>query len=66
MMSIEVKKLNYVAILALISLVVLYGGSGYALVNKMIAFSDFLAAVGTPTGILVGWLAKSLSIPTTA
>lgn len=63
-LPIEIKQLNYVAILVLVSLTILYSGAMYALVTTQITFPEFLGAVGTPTGLLVGWLAKTYSGPT--
>lgn len=64
-LPLEVKKLNYLAILTLIALLIYFSGSLYALITTQINFKEFLAAVGTPTGLLIGYLARDMQVTQT-
>lgn len=57
----QINKLILIA--AGIILLVYMGGCAYALVTKAIDFATFIGAVGTPLGMLGGWVAKAMSVP---
>ena len=57
---------KFTLIAAGIVLSVYLGGSVYALVTEAIDFATFIAAVGTPLGLIGGWVGKAMTLPGTA
>jgi len=56
--NLEKKKMNYIAVLALITLLVYCGAAIYAMSVQNIDFKDFSAALGPITGMLIGYLIR--------
>jgi hypothetical protein len=62
-MSLETKQFNYLAWLTGVAVLVLLGGSLWALVTKQITYAVFAATIGLVVGPLVGWAAKGATVP---
>jgi len=56
--NLEKKKMNYIAILTLITLLVYCGAAVYAMYKETIDFKDFSATLGPITGMLIGYLIR--------
>lgn len=54
---------KFVLAAASVILLVHLGGSVYALTERIIDFSTFIAAVGIPLGVIGGWVGKVLTLP---
>lgn len=56
--KLEAKKVSYIAILTLITLLTYCGVALYAVSEKTIDFKEFSAVLGPITGMLIGYLIR--------